>query len=169
MADYLTADELMQATSARELAQVASPRDLPPCTAGTLRTLIGGGDIAGQPDAAAATAAHARIAAIITSATELVDNFLRGRYPVPLDNPPSTIREIMVRVTRYLLHDERATSEIRDRYKEAMAWLQAIADGTMNLDVPGIDPGTVGAADVYVSHETIYSVCSTKDFARGIP
>src|SRR5258708_2088433 len=86
-------------------------------------------------DATNAALALAKIVKAIADAGDLVDNFLRGRYTLPLSATPSTIAEIIVRVSRYTLHNERASDEIVTRYKEAMGWLQSIAEGSMVLGV----------------------------------
>lgn len=165
---YLTPAQLEDATSARELAQVASPQDARPCTAETLRTAIAGGDISSAPDGPAAAAALDRIVAMIDNAGDLVDNFLRGRYQLPLaDPPPSTIAEIMVRVSRFLLHKDRATKDIQWRYEEAMQWLADIRDGTIVLDVPP-DSAVYDGPDV-CAPAPIYTVAGLEGFARAWP
>lgn len=165
---YLLPVELEAATSAQELAQVASPQGARPCTADTLRKAIAGDDIAALPDAAAATAALARIIAMIDNAGNLVDNFLRGRYELPLaEPPPSTIAEIMVRVTRFMLHKDQASKDIQWRYEEAMRWLAEIRDGGILLDVP--PSGAVYDGPVVCASDPIYTVAGMEGFARGWP
>ncbi len=76
--------------------------------------------------------------------TDLVDNFLRVRYPVPLAETPSTVREIMARVVRYLLHDQRA-SRLRNGARLCIDQLvQSHQSGRNDHCCDGYDNGEFG-------------------------
>lgn len=162
----MTPSQLRDLTSNKELAQVATPREFAPISADAMRLAIDNQTVP-PPDTEKAALALAKIEDAIAAAQDLVDNFLRSRYVLPLATAPSTVSEIMVRVARYTLHNERASAEIVARYKEAMAWLQSIAAGTMVLDVP---PAAVaGFGDVeFAEGSGIYSVEGLQDFADPI-
>lgn len=163
---YLTPSQLRDLTSNLELAQVATPREFAPIPADAMRKAIDG-DHVDPPNTDKAALALAKIEDAIAAAQDLVDNFLRGRYLLPLAVAPSTVTEIMVRVARYTLHNERASDEIVERYKEAMKWLQAIADGSMVLDVPPASVADFGGIDV-ADGSGIYSVEGLTNFADPI-
>lgn len=73
----------------------------------------------------------------ITEAAGMVDGFLRGRYPLPLNPVPDLITTIALDVTTYYLYTRRpefnAPDAVSDRYKTAQALLQRILDGKMKL------------------------------------
>lgn len=81
----------------------------------------------------------------IAIADELVDGYLRGRYPVPLDPVPGIIRVCAADITLYRLYGRRAHVEppkdLLDRYKNALKLLETIQKGAIVL------PGAT-AADV---------------------
>lgn len=163
---YLTPQQLRDLTSNLELAQVATPREFVPIPADAMRQAIDG-EAVPSPNTEKAALALAKIEDAIAAAQDLVDNFLRSRYVLPLATAPSTVTEIMVRVARYTLHNERANADIVTRYKEAMAWLQAIADGTMVLDVPPANVGTFGDVE-FAEGSGLYSVEGLQNFADPI-
>lgn len=161
---YVTAKGLRDATSNIELAQVATPREHRPITAEQMQKAIDGEDYSGDPDAAWITLALQRVQKAVQDASDFLDNYLRLRYRVPLLTPPSTVTEIIVRISRYLLHNERATKEIVDRYKEAVGWCEDIANGIIVLDVPPADQ-LPGDAPLICEGTSLYSVEGLKDFA----
>lgn len=132
---YVSAPDLRNATSDLELAQVATARERDPIPAETMRKAIDGESLTGDPNEAAAIAALVKINTALRDAGDFIDTCLRGRYVLPLITPPTAIREIVIRVARYMLHNERAPNEVRERYKEAIGWCASIRDGSMILDV----------------------------------
>lgn len=158
---YLTAAELRDRTSNLELAQVATPREVRPISAADMAAVIDGGT---PTDPTNAALALAKINKALADAGDLVDNFLRGRYSLPLSVTPQTIAEIVVRLARYGLHNERATDEIVERYKEAMQWLRAIATGDMVLEVGPTDTRDTGLPAVSEG-SGLYSVEGLRDYA----
>lgn len=159
---YLTPVELRDATSNQELAQVATPREVRPITAADMAAVIDGSGAIVDP--VNAGKALAKIEKAIADSSDLVDNFLRGRYPLPLPSTPRTVSEIMVRVVRYALHNERASEEITARYKEAMTWLSMIGAGKMQLEVPAEVVVNTGDA-VYECGSELYSVDGLANYA----
>lgn len=167
MADYLTPATLRDAINGNlELAEVATPREFVPVSAEGMRMAIDGEDYSARPapEPARILLAFERIEAAITDATDLVNNYLRVLYAVPLAVAPSTVKEIMVRIVRYMLHDERATTEIIARYREAMQWLADIRDGKMVLDVGPSDTATPAAPD-FTEGSGLYTVAGLGGFA----
>lgn len=105
-----------------------------------------------QPeDRTSETVVAARIELAIADNTVVVDDSLRGRYAVPLAAPPASIVRAVCVLARYdLAKGERTepTEQMRLDRKEVIAWLQAIAEGVVNIDAPpagGASSGTSGA------------------------
>lgn len=162
---YLTPAELRDALNGNaELAQVATPEPFAPIPAETMGKAIDEEDLTGDPNEEAAGLALERITVAIADAGNLVDNFLRGRYSLPLSVTPSTVKEIVVRVARYNLHDDHATDEIFRRYTEALGWLRDIRDGVMVLEVGPTDTVDTGLPAVSAG-SGLYSVAGLGDYA----
>lgn len=163
---YLTANALRDATSNLELAQVASPRDRRPITAEQMRKAIDGEPLTGEPsvDRPAIDAALARVNLAVTDSSGVADNYLRSRYTLPLASPPSALKEAVIRVARYLLHNERAPKEIAERYREAIGWFEDVAKGIVVLDVPAASATNPDAAQVCPG-SGLYTVQGLADFA----
>lgn len=161
---YVTATEIRNATSNLELAQVATPRERKPITAEQMRKAIDGDDYSGDPDASWITLALGKVNRAVQDASDFLDNYMRLRYAVPLVSPPSTVREIVIRIARYMLHNERATKEVEERYKEAVKWCRDIAEGIIVLDVPAASV-LEGDAPLIQEGAGLYTVEGLSDFA----
>lgn len=163
---YVTAIGLRDATSNQELAQVATPREYRAISAEQMRRAIDGEDYSNDPDAPVIALALARVTRAVQDASDFLDNYMRLRYVVPLLSPPRTVTEIVVRIARYMLHNQAAPREIETRYREAVGWCEAIAAGTMVLDVPEAEQIAAGAPMV-APGTSLYSVESLVGFAGG--
>jgi phage gp36-like protein len=72
-----------------------------------------------------------------------IDSYLRGRYRLPLGVPyPPEIIEVECKLAAYSFISIRgfdpeagANQNIALRYRDAMAWLKALSEGKVNLDV----------------------------------
>lgn len=73
------------------------------------------------------------ITAAINDATDLINQFLRLRFVLPLVCVPSSIKLICCEIARYLLHDNLPTEEITIRYQDAVKRLQMLRDRDMML------------------------------------
>lgn len=84
----------------------------------------------------------------LLDASAYADDFLRGRYTLPLAGTPRTLVLAVCDIARYYLYDDAATEIVTSRYKDAMAWLIKIANGSVSLDgveAPASAEGTGGA------------------------
>lgn len=76
-----------------------------------------------------------------------IDNYLRGRYPLPLTSTPSVIKRICKVLTRIQLYRGRPKSgdpeELRKQEEAARRELEQIAKGTIMLDITGFTPEVV--------------------------
>lgn len=73
----------------------------------------------------------------LQDASAYADDFLRGRYALPLAGIPRTLVLMVCDIARYYLYDDAATELVERRYKDAQAWLIKIANGSLRLD--GVD------------------------------
>jgi len=74
--------------------------------------------------------------ALIADASDLIDTFLRGRYPLPLSNSHAIIENICVELVRYELYRRRgqAHEDIRNFHAQAQMLLTKIQRGEIKLD-----------------------------------
>ena len=106
---------------------------------------------AGSPDAAAVSAA-------LMDASGVIDQYLAGRYAVPVSPIPASVSRLACDIARFMLHGKAADDTVRAAYTEAMRQLRDLANGTAVLvgaagvpagATPAASPGTVrvSAAD----------------------
>ena len=85
---------------------------------------------------AAVAAAIERAGDALAQASRTMDSYLGVRFTLPLSPEvveANGLRTRCLNIGRYLLHDDRATEEIRNRYKDDMTWLREIRDGKAQL------------------------------------
>lgn len=72
----------------------------------------------------------------IADAAHEIDSHLAGRYTLPLATVPPVLTRVACDVARYRLYDDAAPEEVRNRYKDGVRWLEALARGTVSLGMP---------------------------------
>lgn len=164
---YITAAQLLQRFGARELAQSATPDDQVVVDTVLLRLVIAAGDTTGfsSDDVAIAEEALARIEEIIADAGQVIDMHLRRRYTLPLSPVPTSLVRVAGDLCRYLLVEDRATDEIRNRHEAALKLLKSLADGSVTLgaDDPAPATGSGGAPQV-TKADSVFSRDALQDF-----
>ncbi|MBT9431355.1 DUF1320 domain-containing protein [Candidatus Sodalis endolongispinus] len=87
----------------------------------------------------------------LQAAVDEINGYIGGRYTLPLPVVPSNLRGIACDIARYrLTGTERVcTDEIRDRYRDAIRYLENVANGRVTLATTqngGTLQGNAGAA-----------------------
>jgi phage gp36-like protein len=172
---YCTPLHLADAKLARELAQVATPeRDTIVEDALMEATLRGADRSSYDAEAiAVADAALEHIERALTDADGVIDGFLRIRkplpYTVPLDPVPEVVAVWARWIARYLLHKDRVGTEeqhdpvVRD-YKEALRFLQRVADGKFSLGIDDpLPPAGAGLPEV-CAPERVFTHGTLRDY-----
>jgi phage gp36-like protein len=102
------------------------------------------------------------VARAIADAEAEVNGYLASRYTLPLATVPEILKRLTCDLARYLLYDDVAPDQIRDRYKDAVALLKGIADGKVSLGLttaPAVqgetDTLTARTADRVFSKDTL--------------
>lgn len=147
---YLTALELMQRFGPQELAQIATPDDQVVVEAALMRATIEGTSRRGwtSDEIAVADLAAAAIDAALADAGALIDGYLASRYTLPLTTVPLPLKRIAGDATRYYLMDDKATEEVRDRFKALSKLLEHIRDGLFTLGAEDPTPAQAGSPAV---------------------
>lgn len=89
-----------------------------------------------------------KVTRAISDADATIDAYCQGRYEVPLDPVPDKIRQISVDIAIYNLfsrRDDTAPERRIERHKEAIRFLERMADGKITL-------GSATPAQVNTSH-----------------
>lgn len=81
----------------------------------------------------------------------MIDGYLLGRYLLPLASTPPALRDLAQAVAIYKLHRDTASDKITADYDAALATLKLIANGTIRLNVAGVEPASSGASGVRVN------------------
>lgn len=76
------------------------------------------------------------LTAALTRADQEIDSYLSQRYTLPFASVPSRLKAIAMDMARYYLFDARMPEVVRNRYKDAVAWLKDVAAGRA---VVGVD------------------------------
>ncbi|WP_131667377.1 gp436 family protein [Psychrobacter pygoscelis] len=65
------------------------------------------------------------ISAALSDATTVMNGYLAKRYRLPL-NPAADLKIYCCDIARYHLYKNQATDEVRNRYKDAIKWLESV-------------------------------------------
>lgn len=111
-------------------------------------------DYAGQVD-------EAVLGAALAAAGVEIDGYLGGRYALPLATPPKILTGYACDIARYRLcgSGTQLTEDIRDRYRDAVRFLELAAAGKVTLG------GMPGGGPAPVDH-TVQFATGTRVFAR---
>lgn len=79
--------------------------------------------------------AAASINEALQDATEEINGYIGGRYPLPLPNVPSNLNRMACDIARYRLYYQQPTEEVRNRYKDAIKFLERVQDEKAHLQI----------------------------------
>lgn len=69
----------------------------------------------------------------LSDADAEIDGYLRGSYALPMNPVPALLKPVACDIARYRMLGSRPHEVARDRYKDAVALLKAIAAGDVQL------------------------------------
>ena len=72
----------------------------------------------------------------IADASATADDYLAGRYVVPVAPVPDTLKRLVCDIARYYLYDDKSTDEVLKRYEQAKQELLHISQGKATLACP---------------------------------
>lgn len=89
----------------------------------------------------------------INRQAELIDGYLRGRYTLPLENPPSLLKDINADLAVHWLHRRRTAGAelpegIKDAHKTALKLLEQMQAGKLLLGAGALTETPVDGAMV---------------------
>jgi phage gp36-like protein len=87
-----------------------------------------------------ANADQSRIDAAINFATDMIDEYLREQYALPLVSPSKKLVGIACDIARYRLYEDQPTDLVVLRYDQALSYLRDVARGLVKLDIGDTAP-----------------------------
>lgn len=86
-------------------------------------------------------------------------------YPLPLSVVPANLVRIACDIARYYLYEDQMTDTVRQRYENALQYLQAVAAGKIPLppDAFGTAPAATDDVD-YTAAETVFGAKNLTGF-----
>lgn len=79
----------------------------------------------------------------IADAAAEAETYIAARYTLPLPNVPPALGRVVADIARYRLYDDQSPEEVRDRYRDAVRWLERVARGEVTLAIAQV-PRAVG-------------------------
>lgn len=79
-----------------------------------------------------------------------IEAYLGMRFALPLAVVPTVLKRVACDIARYHLYDNRATDDVVRRYKDAIAFLSALAAGKVSIGIDPVAGTTPAASDVPV-------------------
>lgn len=117
----------------------------------------------GNPPAADET----RLEQVIGEASGQMDLYLGTRHTLPIDglsdDQSSDLTRLCCDIVRYRLWADAASSEVRQRYEDAMGFLNRVADGRVRLGT-GVDTAQTPAM-ASGTRTTVYGADFAKNYA----
>jgi phage gp36-like protein len=102
----------------------------------------------------------------IAQADAEIDAYLGSRYALPLTPTPPRLKALAVDMTIYHLYSRRSAVPAvrRDKYEAAVAFLKAVAAGTVGLEGSEAAPGATGEVAAFAGEARLFSRTSLKDW-----
>ncbi len=123
-----------------------------------------------NPAARAATTVNAqRLDQALADAKAEIDARLAGRYALPLPSKPEILTRLACDLARYFLFDgsnQRPTEQAQKRYDDAIAYLNKLATGAINLSLAQdqTPPPVAGAAPSFTGEPRVFTRDSLRDW-----
>lgn len=114
------------------------------------------------------TIREAALIRALEDASDEIDGYLEGRYRLPLQSPPRSLRMLTCNIAMYRLLSLRQIDVMEDqrqRYEDAIKFLRAVANGDINLglDLAGQTVDPAGGPTLVAGPERTFS----RDRLRG--
>jgi phage gp36-like protein len=104
----------------------------------------------GVPSAALSGVSTVEQQRALDAASTLADGYLRAKFTLPISIPSIDLVEAVCKVAAYSLLSVRGYNpetgsdpNVRDRYKDAIAWLKGVAEGSITPALTDSSPGGV--------------------------
>lgn len=152
---YLLPADLAVAPGAEEIAQIAVPAGASVVSTDLMFLVLTGSDVSEYPadQVAAAQSGLVRVEQAIAAQTEVIDGYLRKRYPTLPDPLPGIVTVWARDLVRWDLHQNLITDESKHpvaiRANRALKMLELTRDGKFSLGANDpVETSTAGSVEV---------------------
>jgi phage gp36-like protein len=103
--------------------------------------------------------------AAIKDASDTIDGYVAGRYPLPLAVVPSALTRICANIARYNLYDQSVTQVVQNNYNDALKFLTEVARGGIRLGLSvDNEPAETDSVIVMESGGSVFNRNDSKGF-----
>lgn len=163
---YATASDVLRKFDAEHVASLADPSAARLVSGELLAATVADEDRSEweEPEVAAADEAAAIIQDALGAASREMDTYIRQRHALPLvlaeGGDAATLKTHCLYIARWHLadSDDRLSDDIRDRYRDSVAWLKSLAAGKASLSVVQSDTGRNSTAHRSVVRQGVSNV-----------
>lgn len=108
----------------------------------------------------------------LADASAEADGYLEGRFtlPIPSDQVPTALVQIVCDIAMYRLFSLRPLGDVEDvraRYKDAIARLNQVSDGELDLGLSSSLKGANGSLTAFVAAPRIFDQMSLSSFRHA--
>lgn len=101
----------------------------------------------------------------LADADATINDYLAGRYNLPLAVVPSSLSRLACDLARYFLYDDHPSEAVRQRYEDAVKFFDAVAKGAIKLGVDAADQAAPVAGTPEVSApDRIFNHTNLEDY-----
>ena len=115
----------------------------------------------------------AKIARALETASDMIDGYISGRYTLPLAKPSGVLRDACVSIAVYRMASSPGllADDMRERFKDAVKFLEHVAAGKANLGgIPtasaSVTPGAASAPSQTASPQAVVMTTNPRLFGR---
>lgn len=133
---------------------------MPYATSANLETSYGEAELIQLTDQAGAGLVDEAVLNLALAKTDAeIDGYLVGRYALPLATVPANLVLFACDMARYRLYKDAAPEEVRNRYRDAVRYLEKVAAGQIGLgpDATGASQAPAGGAPSYSAPVRVFS------------
>ncbi len=114
----------------------------------------------------------AKLTLALADASSEADGYLQGRFtlPIPTDQVPSALTQIVCDIAMYRLFSLRPLGDVEDaraRYKDALSRLQKISDGDLDLGLSSALKSANGSLTTFATTGRVFDQASLSSFRHA--
>lgn len=107
------------------------------------------------------------LARMLETADDEINPYLQAKYTIPLVNTPPIVRKFACDIARYRCcgAEVTETEEIRNRYKDAIKFLEKVSRGEISLGLDGLNvPQASNGSVLLKSNNPVFNAETLSDY-----
>jgi phage gp36-like protein len=122
-------------------------------------------DLTNLENPGANTIDSVRLEKALEYASREVDSYLQAQYTLPLPIIPLVLKNKVADIARYQLDGYKAREDVRQRYEDAVKWLQRLAEGKVSLGLDQTSQQQVSVSTVhYYTPDRVFTPDILRDY-----